>query len=81
MRRWLLHFCALFIACFASAQRLPQTATPENYQLSLAPNFTKDNFSALETIQVRVLKATSQIVLNSADIDLQEATISSAGDT
>jgi aminopeptidase N len=81
MRRWLLHFCALFIACFASAQRLPQTATPENYQLSVAPNFTKDNFSALETIQVRVLKATSQIVLNSADIDLQEATISSAGDT
>ena len=75
--------CAFFmLLCgVAAAQRLPELAVPENYQLSFAPDFEKDNFAGEETIQVRVLKATSQIVLNSAEIDFLETTVTSGGAT
>src|SRR5215469_14476507 len=68
-------------ANFAAAQRLPGLAVPENYKLSFAPDFSKDNFAGEETIQIRVLKATPQIVLNSAQIDFQSATLTTAGTT
>src|SRR5262249_61634359 len=64
-------------AAVASAQRLPELAVPENYNLSFTPDFVKDNFAGEETIKIRVLKTTSQIVLNSVEIEIQEATISS----
>ena len=73
--------CVVMAATFAAAQRLPELAVPENYKLSFAPDFTKDNFTGEETIQIRVLKTTPQIVLNSAQIDFQSATITSAGTT
>ena len=80
MKRVLLSF-ALFalVASGAAAQRLPELAVPESYALSFAPDFNKDNFAGEETIQIRVLKPTSQIVLNSAEIEFQEAMVSSAG--
>src|SRR5215475_6085920 len=65
------------MAALASAQRLPELAVPENYNLSFTPDFVKDNFAGEETIKIRVLKPTSQIVLNSVEIAIQEATISS----
>ena len=77
MRRTFLLSVCLLAAVFATAQRLPEIASPDNYQLVFAPNFTKDNFAGLETIHVRVTKSTTQIVLNSADIDIQEAIITS----
>jgi aminopeptidase N len=67
------------VASFAAAQRLPQLAVPENYKISFAPDFTKDNFEGEETIEIRVLKPTTEIVLNAAAIDVQDATITSAG--
>jgi len=67
------------MAIVASAQRLPELAAPENYKLNFVPDFGKDNFAGEETIQIRVLKPTSQIVLNSAEIEFQEATVSSGG--
>ena len=70
--------------CFASAcaaQRLPELAAPDNYKLSFAPDLTKNTFSGDETIQVRVLKPTSEIVLNAAEIDFDDATIVSGGKT
>lgn len=63
------------------AQRLPELAVPENYSLTFAPNFTKDNFAGDETISIRVLKPTAEIVLNSAQIDFQSASITSSGNT
>ena len=67
----------LFFGTFANAQRLPDTAVPDHYRVTLAPNFDKDNFTGEETIQVRVLEPTSSIVLNSLDIEFREATITS----
>ena len=71
----------LAFSTFSAAQRLPETAVPENYRVTLTPNFDKDNFDGDETIQIRVLKPGSSIFVNSLDIDYQEATITSGGTT
>ena len=77
---WLLTYVLLW-ASVAGAQRLPQVAVPENYNLTFAPDLNRGNFAGEETIQVKLLKPTSQIVLNSADIDVQDASITSDGAT
>ncbi|MGA8489597.1 MAG: M1 family metallopeptidase [Terriglobales bacterium] len=78
-RIFLLTGLFLCLASLCAAQRLPELAVPENYKLAFAPDFTKNNFSGDETIQVRVLKPTSDIVLNAAEIDFDVATINSGG--
>ena len=80
MRSICLSLAVLLLgACCSSAQRLPDTAAPVKYQLSFAPDFAKNNFAGDETIQVRVLKATPSITLNSAEITFQQATITQGG--
>src|SRR5437868_3470278 len=69
----------LLATLVANAQRLPELATPDNYRITLAPNFDTDKFTGEETIHIRVLKPTSTIVLNAVDIDFQSATVSSGG--
>ncbi len=59
----------------ASAQRLPPIAAPESYRLTLSPDLDKASFEGDETIQIRLLKPTSEIVLNSAEIDIHSATV------
>jgi aminopeptidase N len=82
MKKSLWLFTSLLVASsFAAAQRLPELAVPQNYKLTFAPDFTKDNFSGDETISVKVLKSTSEIVLNSAEIEFHTATITSGGTT
>jgi aminopeptidase N/puromycin-sensitive aminopeptidase len=71
-------FLALTIS-LASAQRLPEIARPENYKLSFTPDLDKATFEGDETISIHVLKPTSEIMLNAADIDFHEVTITSAG--
>src|SRR5215469_10220631 len=75
----LLFAVVLLAASFAAAQRLPELAVPENYKLSFTPDFSKDNFAGEETIQIRVLKTTSQIVLNASQIEFQKANIINDG--
>src|ERR1700756_4044317 len=82
MKRIFLLFALILVAAsFAAAQRLPELAVPENYELSFVPDFSRDNFAGEETIQIRVLKTTPQIVLNAAQIDFQKATITSSSNT
>jgi len=71
----------LAFSTFSVAQRLPETSVPENYRVTLTPNFDKDNFGGDEMIQIRVLKPSPSIFVNSLDIDFQEATITSGGTT
>jgi aminopeptidase N len=71
----------LALAPVAGAQRLPELATPENYQLTIDVNLDKENFTGDETIAIRVLKPTSTIVLNAAEITFGEATITAGGKT
>ncbi len=65
----------------AAAQRLPEVATPENYKLTFTPDLDKATFDGDETIAIRVLKPTSEITLNSADIEFKEVTITSGSST
>jgi len=74
-----LSIFVLSLASLAGAQRLPEGAIPENYKLTFAPDLEKGSFAGEEAISVKLLKPTSQIVLNSADIDFQEASIVSGG--
>jgi aminopeptidase N len=71
----------MLVAVVAWAQRLPELAAPANYKLTFAPDFERDDFTGDETIQIRVLKPTAEIVLNAAEIEFREATVSSGGAT
>jgi aminopeptidase N/puromycin-sensitive aminopeptidase len=73
--------CVLASFSAAGAQRLPEVARPENYKLTFTPNLETATFEGDETISIRVLKPTSEITLNAADIDIREATITSGGAT
>ncbi len=64
----------------ATAQRLPQTAVPERYRITLAPDFGSNSFAGDETIAVRVLEPTSSITLNALELEFQEATVTAAGE-
>jgi aminopeptidase N len=64
---------------WASAQRLPEVAVPDNYKLSFTPDLDKATFEGDETISIRVLKPTSEITLNAVDIEFHEVTIANGG--
>jgi aminopeptidase N/puromycin-sensitive aminopeptidase len=71
----------LLTLSIATAQRLPETARPENYKLTFTPDLKNAKFEGDETIALRVLKPTSEITLNAVDIDFHEVTIASGGTT
>jgi aminopeptidase N len=78
------NIAVLLMACLgtlAGAQQLPRTVLPENYQLTLSPNFQTDKFDGDETISVRVAQPTSSIRLNAAKITFGEATVTQNGST
>ncbi len=82
MRKMSFFFALMLLALDASGQRLPaDIALPQHYQITLAPDFQKDNFRGEETLRIRVLKPTSSITLNSAEITYGDATITQAGST
>src|SRR5260370_40042605 len=64
---------------FATAQRLPEVARPENYKLTFTPDLDKAKFEGDETIAIRVLKSASETTLNAVDIDFHDVTITSGG--
>jgi aminopeptidase N/puromycin-sensitive aminopeptidase len=59
----------------AAAQRLPHTAAPEHYQLTVKPHFGNDTFSGDETIDIDVLQSGATLTLNAAEIEIQKAEI------
>ncbi len=82
MKRILVFVAALCMsASLAAAQRLPQTAVPQNYKLTFAPDFEREKFTGDETIAINLLKPTPEIVLNAVDIDFQTVSITSNGET
>jgi aminopeptidase N len=66
---------------FAAAQRLPEITRPENYKLTFTPDLENATFDGEETISIQVLKPTSEITLNAADISFHEVTITSGRET
>ncbi len=70
-----------FLAFAATAQRLPQTVTPDSYQLRFAPDLSSNTFAGEETIQVKISQPTNEIVLHAAEINFQSVSIVSGGST
>ena len=80
-QRVLLSILLCVLAPLAEAQFLPKLAVPENYKLNFTPDLATATFTGEETIHIRVLQPTSQIVLNAAAINFQSAEITSGGAT
>ena len=82
MKRMLIFAVScLGIVAGAWGQRLPNTVVPESYDLTLEPNLGKATFSGDEIIHVNVLKPTATVTLNAAELEFQEASITSGGAT
>ena len=72
-----LAMVVLLLSSLAGAQRLPEIAAPDRYNLTFEPDFATNSFSGEESIEVHVLEPTSKIVLNAAEISFEEASITS----
>jgi puromycin-sensitive aminopeptidase len=57
----------------SQAVTLPTSVVPRKYQLKLQPDFGKFTFQGEETIDIEAAQTTSEIVLNSAEIEVQSA--------
>ncbi len=71
----------VILPALAEAQRLPQGVVPQHYDLTFTPNLEKATFTAEETIDVELLKRTSAVTLNAAELEIQEAGITQADKT
>jgi aminopeptidase N/puromycin-sensitive aminopeptidase len=69
---WILF---VVLPALAGAQRLPEGIVPQHYDLSFIPDLDKATFAGQETIDVEVIKPGSVVTLNSAEIEIQEASI------
>ena len=52
---------------------LPAEVRPIKYHIRLAPNLTAFTFTNEETIEIEISQPTSQIVLNAAELEIQQA--------
>jgi len=78
MKRLLLFAASALLAALPTlAQRLPDNAIPDAYDLKFTPDLPTATFSGEETIHVRLQKPTTSVVLNSAEIEIKEASIAS----
>jgi aminopeptidase N len=71
----------LFITAAGNAQRLPGDVVPSHYQITLTPDLKSATFTGEETIDVRVLKPTSNIVLNAAEIKFGDVSVTAGSAT
>ena len=60
---------------------LPQTVKPTKYALKMQPNMEEFTFTGEESISIEVIQATSQIVLNATELDVQSAALTTGGVT
>jgi len=81
MRRILLiALCELLLPLgHLLAQRLPNNVVPESYDLRFEPDLAKADFEGEETIHVRMLSPANVVVLNEAEIQFKEATVTAGG--
>ena len=63
------------------ALRLPGDVVPDHYALVVTPDLARATFAGNETIDLRVLKATPTIVVNSAEIAIAHVTVAAGGET
>jgi puromycin-sensitive aminopeptidase len=55
--------------------RLPRTAVPEQYELTLSPDLASASFEGSARIRVRVHEPVTELVLNAIELDILEAAV------
>jgi len=65
--------------CALNAQRLPDTVRPEHYTLALTPDLKAATFTGVESIDLTIKAAVTNITLNSIEIAFQSVTVNSGG--
>ena len=55
--------------------RLPTNVVPRVYHLHLTPNFESFKFDGSVQIEVEVVEATNEIVMNAAELEIKSATV------
>ncbi|MGX4644280.1 M1 family metallopeptidase [Massilia sp. SYSU DXS3249] len=63
----------------ATPGKLPKDVIPLLYDAHLVPNIADDTFSGSQSVEIEVLRPTSRIVLNAANLTIEGATLSRAG--
>lgn len=76
-RALLIALCSLLSCSKTLAQRLPDNVIPDSYDVKLEPDLPSATFSGEETIHVHLQKPATSVVLNSAEIEIKEASIAS----
>ncbi len=61
--------------------RLPRTATPQRYDLLLAPDLVTATFTGEVAVTLTVHEATDELVCNAAELEITEAWVDDAGTT
>jgi puromycin-sensitive aminopeptidase len=59
--------------------RLPSTVTPDRYDLTLTPDLTAFTFAGEEWVAVKVHQATSEVVLNALELEIDSAAAERGG--
>jgi puromycin-sensitive aminopeptidase len=59
---------------YENPHRLPRTVAPRRYDLTLEPDLDAATFAGHETVVVDVVTPTDEVVLNAADLEIDEAT-------
>jgi aminopeptidase N len=72
---------SLILTQASAAQRLPDNALPESYDLKFEPHLPDATFAGDETIHLRLRQPVTSMVLNSAEIEFAEATVCSGDST
>src|SRR5579864_3885921 len=55
----------------ASEYRLPSNVVPERYEISLTPDLRAFTFAGEENVTVRVITATTDVVLNALELEIE----------
>src|SRR5512144_1446638 len=71
----------LLFASPALAQRLPQTALPDHYRLTVTPDLPSATFTGDEEIDLHFTAPSNTVTLNAAEIEFESATIATGGST
>lgn len=71
------YFWTVFILlpALAGAQRLPDGVVPQHYDLHFTPDLARATFVGEETIDLQIVKPASTIILNAAELQIEDASI------
>src|SRR4051812_6846938 len=78
MKRLLLLVC-LLTCSLAYAQRLPKDAVPSHYTIKFKVDLAAGTFAGDESIQLRLVKASPTITLNSVGLNISDVAVPMAG--